>query len=104
MGREAVNSYALVRLLRRSSKLLSMLALTGSVLAIPVVSGAATIIDFESLVNGEAGPFVFVTPDATVTITGSGPQTPGPRGSTPTSAAAMIRARIRICWWTAVSL
>jgi hypothetical protein len=43
------------------------------VLLAPQSAAALTTLDFETLLNGEAGPFVFVTAQATVTISGSGP-------------------------------
>jgi hypothetical protein len=73
LGREAVDLYVLTRILQRCPKLLSSLALAGAVFAAPALAGAAQILDFESFLNGQAGPFVINTPDATVTITGSGP-------------------------------
>ncbi len=42
-------------------------------LLIPTTAIAATILDFETLLNGEDGPFSFVTVDGTVDISGSGP-------------------------------
>jgi hypothetical protein len=50
----------------RCTKLLSLTL--AAALASASVAAADTL-DFESLVNGEAGPFVFVEPSATVTVT-----------------------------------
>ena len=48
-------------------------SIVAAVVAVPLGASALSTLDFESLLNGEAGPFVIVAADATVTITGSGP-------------------------------
>ncbi|MEM7410206.1 MAG: PEP-CTERM sorting domain-containing protein [Myxococcota bacterium] len=48
------------------------MGLVAACLLAPGAASAATTLDFEFLLNGEAGPYVVVTPDGTVTISGSG--------------------------------